>query len=135
MTKKSDTSYQRGIFTVREWNGISGFVEISITTAELLPGAGPILRGMICRQPGHNCKFVGYTSRRNRVAIGRRKETVIEATIAEIEIDMRQDGSMKFYTKTALERAAERIADSLGSKERAVTVATGITHSNASHQS
>lgn len=93
---KKTTEHSRGIFTIKEHLYASKLIEISFYVAPCLPGAGPILRGVISRQ-GPGCKFVGYTSSRNRVAIGRKKEQVILATITEIERDMRQDGSMRFY--------------------------------------
>jgi len=100
MPLKSQTETVRGIFTIREYVYDSGLTEISFMTAEVMAGTGSILRGMIERQaPG--CKFVGYTSRRNRVAIGRKKEDVIAATMAEIERDMRADGSHRFYEEKA----------------------------------
>lgn len=96
MPLKKQTETTIGIFTVREYVYDSGLIEISFMTAEVMQGAGPIMRGMISRQDSH-CKFVGYTSRRNRVAIGRKKDDVIKATIAEIERDGRADGWMRFY--------------------------------------
>ncbi len=96
MPIKRQSETTSGIFTIKECLYESGLIEISFYTAEVLDGAGPILRGMISRQDS-KCKFVGYTSTRNRVAIGRKKDDVILATIVEIERDMRRDGSMRFY--------------------------------------
>ena len=100
MSVKKQSETTRGIFTIRELVYDSKLVEISFYTGELLPGAGPVLRGVISRQAVKGAKFVGYTSSRSRVAIGRKKDDVIAATIAEIESDMRRDGSMKFYQPT-----------------------------------
>lgn len=97
MPVKKQSEATRGVFTIREVVYDSKLVEISFYTGELLPGAGPVLRGMMSRQPIKGAKFVGYTSSRNRVAIGRKKDAVISATLIEIESDMRRDGSMKFY--------------------------------------
>lgn len=97
MPIKKQTERVQGIFTIREITYDSGLVEISLYTGEVLPGAGPILRGMISRQPVKGGKFVGYTSQRNRVAINRKRITVIDLTIAECLRDMHNDGSIRFY--------------------------------------
>jgi hypothetical protein len=96
ITRQSERN--EGIFTIREYRYDSGLVEISFYVPEVLSGAGPILRGVISRQPVKGGKFVGYTSTRNRVAIGRKKQTVIDATMNEILSDMRRDGSIRFYS-------------------------------------
>jgi hypothetical protein len=81
-------------FTMKEYRYDSGLVEISFYSPEIIRGAGQILRGMISKQPGRASKWVGYTSRRNRVAVGLKKQAVIEQTANEIKIDMARDGSM-----------------------------------------
>jgi hypothetical protein len=93
---KRTTEQTRGIFTLKECHYDSKLTEISVYVPPCLPGAGPVLRGVISRQ-GPGCKYVAYTNLRNRVAMGLKKEIVIAATIAEIERDMHQDGSIRFY--------------------------------------
>jgi hypothetical protein len=83
-----------GGFTLKEYRYDSGLVEISLYSPEVIQGAGPILRGMISTQ-GKGCKWVGYTSSRNRVAVCRMKHKAIEITIHEIKVDMLRDGSSK----------------------------------------
>ncbi|MGY3582456.1 hypothetical protein ACVIGB_000620 [Bradyrhizobium sp. USDA 4341] len=96
---KKTTEHTRGIFTIKECRYDSKLIEISFYVPPCLPGAGPVLRGVVSRQ-GPGCKYVAYTNLRNRVAIGLKKETVIATTIAEIERDMHQDGSLRFYGQT-----------------------------------
>jgi len=88
-------------FTIKEYRYDSGLVEISFYTPEIIAGAGPILRGMISTQ-GKGCKWVGYTSSRNRVAVCRMKHKAIEQTLHEIKIDMTRDGSMRYFAEGAI---------------------------------
>lgn len=97
MQIKKDRTEQRGIFTIRDIRYDGGFAEISVYTPEVVPGAGPILQGMISRQSGKSCKFVGYTRTRNRVAKHIKRDVALNLTLAEILSDMRRDGSIKFY--------------------------------------
>lgn len=62
----------RGIFTLKEYIYDSGLVEIGLFIAEVIEGAGPVLRGVISKQAAGD-NWVGCTSRRSGVSIGRRK--------------------------------------------------------------
>ena len=97
MPVKKQSERREGIFTIREARYESGLVEISFYVPEVLPGAGPILRGMISRQAVKGGKFVGYTNARNRVVVNRKKNVAIAFTMTEILSDMRRDGSIRFY--------------------------------------
>jgi hypothetical protein len=61
MTAKQKDLWTDGKIIVRQFTYDSGFVEISATIPEVLDGAGPIMVGVVARQPGERCKWCAYT--------------------------------------------------------------------------